>query len=98
MHMYVLIVCFIENKLSLICESRLDRSFMQGPIHLSFGQVEPIVDGKKYWWTGKKLRSKKSFPKSEIVSYNNNNNCKTYIAPIVQLRGATNKISTIVFL
>ena len=34
---------------------------MQRPIHLSFGQVNIVVDRYKYGWTGKNERPKKVF-------------------------------------
>ena len=45
-------------------------SFMQRPVHPSFGRVKTVVVGYKYGWTGIKGRSKKRSSKAiDIVSY-----------------------------
>ena len=36
---------------------------------LSFGQVKPVLDGKKYQWTGKKMKDQNGLQKSYIINY-----------------------------
>ena len=49
-------------------------SFMQRPVHPSFGPVKPLWTGSKIWvdgfWTGKKIKAQKRYSKTgDIVNY-----------------------------